>query len=141
LTRAALRAGRLAEAGAHLRETVKLARHASWALSLIDALDEGAYLCAATGRCVEAVTLWSARAAQYDAAGVAADTPEEEHRRELPLREARQAVGSERFRAAQERGAVMTLDAAVEFAVMMTGENVGATGSFAGTRGAQRAGT
>ena len=49
--------------------------------------------------------------------------PQEEHERELPLREARQTLDAQQFKTAENRGAAMTLAAAVEFAVMMAGEN------------------
>ena len=40
-------------------------------LRMIDILDQGGYLCAATGRPAEAITLWAARTAQCQAAGLA----------------------------------------------------------------------
>ena len=115
--------GRLADARAYLNETVELALHASYRLRLIDALEEGGYWCSAAGQHAAAVTLWAARASQMEAAGFA-DTQEEIHRREEPLREATLALGAQQIRAARERGAAMTLPAAAEFAIMMTGEIV-----------------
>jgi DNA-binding CsgD family transcriptional regulator len=85
-------------------------------------LDEAGYLCAANGQHAEAITLWSAMAAHNQATGLA-DTPEGEQRRELPLREAKRALGAHEVRVAEKRGAVMTLAAAVEFAVMSTDDN------------------
>jgi DNA-binding NarL/FixJ family response regulator len=114
--------GRLANARAHLHETVDLAMHAGYRLRLIDALDEGGYWCAAAGQYAAALTLWAARAAQVKAAGLA-DTPEEIRQHEQPMREAKQALDAQQVRAAEERGAAMTLAAAAEFAMMMTGEN------------------
>jgi DNA-binding CsgD family transcriptional regulator len=114
--------GRLAEAGAHLRETAELALYAGSRLRLLDVLDAGGFWCAAAGQYAAAVTLWSARRAQTQASGLA-DTPEEEHTRERPLREAMQALDARQIRGAEERGAAVTLPAAVEFAVMMTGQN------------------
>jgi predicted ATPase/DNA-binding CsgD family transcriptional regulator len=118
----ATQTGRLAAAGEHLRETAELAMHAGDRLRLIDVLDAGGSWCAAAGEHAAAVTLWSARHAQNQAAGLA-DTPEEEHTRERPLQEATQALDARQVRTAEERGAAMTLPAAVEFAVMMTGQN------------------
>jgi DNA-binding CsgD family transcriptional regulator len=89
---------------------------------LIDVLDAGGSWCAAVGQNAAAVTLWSARYAQNQAAGLA-DTPEEERTREEPLREAMQVLDAGQIRAAEERGAAMTLAAAVEFAVMMTSQD------------------
>ena len=51
------------------------------------------------------------------AAGLA-DTQEEIHHREQPLREARQALDAQQVAAAQ-RSAAMTLAAAAEFAIMV----------------------
>ena len=118
----ARRAGRLTEAGAHLRKTAELAMYAGFRLRLIDVLDEGGFWCAAAGQYAAAVALWSARHAQNQAAGLT-DTPEEERTRERPLREAMQVLDAGQVRAAEARGAAMTLAAAVEFTVMMTGQN------------------
>jgi len=58
-----LRAGRIGDAAAHLRESVQItARTGGW-LELLGALDCCGHLCAATGRCAEAVTVWAACAA------------------------------------------------------------------------------
>jgi DNA-binding NarL/FixJ family response regulator len=115
--------GRLADAQAHLYETVELAAHAGYRLRLIDALDEGGYWCAAAGKHAAALTLWGARAAQVRTAGLA-DTQEEIRQHEQPMREAKQALDTQQIRAAEERGAAMTLAAAAEFAMMMTAGNV-----------------
>jgi DNA-binding CsgD family transcriptional regulator len=115
----ALQTGRLADAGAYLRETVELAMHAGYRLRVIDALDEGGHWCAAAGQHAAAVTLWAARGTQAQAAGFE-DTEQETHRRQRPLREARQALDAQQFLAAEERGAAMTLAAAAEFTIMMT---------------------
>ena len=114
--------GRLAEAQARLRETVELAMHAGYRLRLIDALEEVGYWCAAAGQYAAALTLWAAQAAQTEAVGLV-DTPEETNHREQPLREAKQALDTQQVRAAQERGGAMTLAAAAEFALMLTGDN------------------
>ena len=115
--------GRLADAAAHLREAAELSVRVGYRMRLIDVLDEGGYWCAAAGRYAAAVTLWSARNVRGEAAGFS-DTPAEIHEREQPQREALQELDAQQARSARERGAAMTLDAAVEFAVMMTGEDV-----------------
>ena len=122
MTVLARQTGRLAEAGAHLRETAELATYAGFRLRLFDVLDEAGSLCVAAGQHTAAITLWSARQIQNQAVGLA-DTPEEERSREQPLREAMQALDTGQVRAAEERGAAMTLTAAVEFAIIMTGQN------------------
>jgi predicted ATPase/DNA-binding CsgD family transcriptional regulator len=115
----AFMSGRPSDAGVYLRETAKLAIQGSYLLRLIDILEETGYLCAATERHAEAISLWAARAAQNQAAGLL-DTPQEEGRREPMLREITRALGQQQLEAAEARGAAMTLAAAVEFAVMMT---------------------
>jgi predicted ATPase/DNA-binding CsgD family transcriptional regulator len=119
---AARMGGQFGAARAWLRESAELAAYSGYPLRLIDILDQGAYLCAATGRPAEAVTLWSARTARCQAAGLV-EPPQEERDREQPLAEASRALDAQRFAAAQHRGAAMTLAAAVEFAVIMAGED------------------
>jgi DNA-binding CsgD family transcriptional regulator len=119
----ALQTGRLADAREPLRETLQIAAHAGKRLRVIDALDECGYLCALTGQYAEAVTLWSARDVHSRASGLM-DTPFELRRREPPVTDARRSLGARQFRAAQDRGAALTLTAAVELAVMMTGGTV-----------------
>jgi DNA-binding CsgD family transcriptional regulator len=48
------------------------------------------------------------------------DTPGEVRRREGPLRRARQALGPGRTQAAEKRGAAMSMQTAVEYALMLT---------------------
>ena len=88
-------------------------------LSVLNGLDCCGYLCAATGRRAEAVTLWAAYAAHRRARGVHRSAPDTRRRQE-PLREARQALGPARARAAEERGAAMSLATAAEYALMLT---------------------
>jgi predicted ATPase/DNA-binding CsgD family transcriptional regulator len=109
-----LRAGRVQDAAAHLREAVQLAVRAGtrnpWCL------DCCGHLCAATGRYAEAVTAWAA----YAALMPTHDWPGDARHREDPLRAARQALGPARTRAAEERGAAMNLVTATEYAVLLT---------------------
>ena len=114
-----LEAGRLQDAAAHLREAIQVdTRTAKWA-EFTNALDCCGLLCAATGRSAEAVTVWAAHAA-LTRHQEAEDTPDEVRRREGPLRRARQALGPGRTRAAEQRGAAMSLDTAAEYALMLT---------------------
>ena len=92
-------------------------RTGGW-LSVLIGLDCCGYLCAATGRPAEAVTVWSARRAVAAARGPR--TAREARRRDEPLRQARQALGPARTRAAEERGAAMSLATAAEYALMLT---------------------
>jgi DNA-binding CsgD family transcriptional regulator/tetratricopeptide (TPR) repeat protein len=113
-----LEAGRLQDGATHLRETIQLdMRTATWG-GFSNALDYCGLLCAATGRPAEAITVWAVHAAllrhQDDE-----DTPAEVRRREGPLRRARQALGPGRTRAAEQRGAAMSMETAVEYALML----------------------
>jgi DNA-binding NarL/FixJ family response regulator len=65
--------------------------------------------------------MWSACMAQCQAAGLV-DPPQETRDRERPLAEATRALDAQQLTAARSRGAAMTLAAAVEFAVIMAGE-------------------
>ena len=114
-----LRAGRTGDAAAHLREGLRLAvRTGNW-LELQLALSQCGELCAATGRAAEALTLWAACAAASQREEPT-DLPWFETRWEEQLRQARQALGPGRARAAEDRGAAMSLATAAEYALMLT---------------------
>jgi predicted ATPase/DNA-binding CsgD family transcriptional regulator len=109
-----LRARRAGNAATHLREATQLAlRTGAWYPYY---LDYCGHLCAATGRPAEAVTAWAA----YAALNPRVDWPGAVRRREEPLRAARQALGPARARAAEQRGAAMSLSAAAEYALLLT---------------------
>jgi len=114
-----LEAGSLPEAGLHLRELAGLAARIGMRMFLADCLDVGGFLCAATGRGAEAVTLWAAYAAYQHEAGMI-DVPQDIRRRQESLGEAAHALGPDRLRAAEERGTAMTLATAAEFAIMVS---------------------
>ena len=118
-----LRAGRLSEARAHLREAIELFSQTSASLLLINCLDRCGDLCAATGRWREAITAWAARDAVNQATwmslGHSADEAEEHQE---PLRKAQEAIGQTLARAAQERGAAMTSATAAEYALLLVTE-------------------
>jgi DNA-binding CsgD family transcriptional regulator len=97
--------------------------YGGYPLRMIDVVEQGGHLCAATGRPAEAVTLWSAATAQCQAVGLV-EPLQEAGDRERPLAEARRALDDRQFTAAENRGAAMTLAAAVEFAVITAGEDV-----------------
>ena len=114
-----LLAGRTGDAAAHLREALQIAvRSGLWA-EVHNGLDCCGYLCAQTGRRAEAVTAWAAYAALTRQEGQA-DAPPDARRRHEPLREARQALGPVRTRAAEDRGMAMSWDTAAEYALMLT---------------------
>ena len=113
-----LRAGDLARSGRHLREALETGVRTGPLPRLLPRLDLLAHLCAARGQWSEAVTLWAAFQARLDAEGTL-DLPLHAQRRQDPLRRAAQALGSERTRAAQERGAAMSVPAVTEFALLL----------------------
>jgi predicted ATPase/DNA-binding CsgD family transcriptional regulator/DNA-binding XRE family transcriptional regulator len=114
-----LRAGRTGDAAAHLREGLRLAvRTGTW-LQLGVGLSQCGDLCAATGRTAEALTLWATCAATGQH-GEHTYPPWFMPRRENQLRQARQALGPGRARAAEDRGTAMSLATAAEYALMLT---------------------
>ena len=114
-----LYAGRVQDSAAHLREGLQIAVRTGGWLELVNFLDRCGHLCAATGRPAEAVTMWAAFAALLGHGG-AVDVPADVRRRDEPLRAARQALGPEQARAAEDRGAAMSLATAAEYALMLT---------------------
>jgi non-specific serine/threonine protein kinase len=114
--------GHLTQAGAHIRESLGLAAQTGNPLRLIDCLDACGHLCASTGRPAEALTLWAAQAACNAEIGIP-ELPEDARRREESQETTRQTLGPAQTRAAEERGAAMTLDTAVEFAIMLTDQD------------------
>ena len=114
--------GQLAGAEEHLHKAIGLALRTSNPLRLIDCLDNCGHLCAATGQWAEAITLWAAFDTHNAAIGVP-DLPQDARRRQEPLHKAAQTLGADRARAAEQRGATMTLETAAEFAAMLTHQN------------------
>jgi DNA-binding CsgD family transcriptional regulator len=114
-----LRAGRTGDAAAHLREGLQIAvRTGNW-FDLRTGLSQCGSLCAETGRAAEALTLWAASAAA-GRPGRPTDLHWLETRREEQMRQARQALEPDRVRAAEDRGAAMSLATAAEYALMLT---------------------
>jgi predicted ATPase/DNA-binding CsgD family transcriptional regulator len=114
-----LRAGRADAAAAHLREGLRLAvRTGTW-LELQLALSQCGELCAATGRAAEALTLWAACAAASQREEPT-DLPWFETRWEEQQGQVRQALGPGTARAAEDRGAAMSLATAADYALMLT---------------------
>jgi DNA-binding CsgD family transcriptional regulator len=114
-----LSAGRIEDAARHLREALQVALRTGDSNVVINGLDYCGLLCAVTGRPAEAVTACAAFAA-HSRHRESLDWPLDVRRREGPLRRARQALGPDRTRAAEERGAAMTMATAAEYALMLT---------------------
>ncbi|HEV3288394.1 MAG TPA: helix-turn-helix transcriptional regulator, partial [Streptosporangiaceae bacterium] len=114
-----LQAGRTGDAAVHLREALEILIRVGDRVYLHNGLDRCGYLCAATGRWAEAITVWAAFAALLRHQETP-DVPSDVRRREGPLRQALEALGPDRARAAEERGETMSLDTAAEYALMLT---------------------
>ena len=109
-----LRLGNLASAWTQLGPALRLAHRASWGASLGTCLSLGGELCAALGRWEEATTLLAARGALRRARGEVARPAIKQLHAEL-LSQAARELGPERARAAEQRGAAMSLETAVEY--------------------------
>ena len=117
-----LRAGRIKDAAAQVREGLQIAARAGNRFDVLNGLWYCGLVCMATGRYAETVTVWAALTALEQGAGLWPDgaTPEEARRRQQALRRAWQELGAARARAAQDRGAAMSLATAAEYALMLT---------------------
>jgi predicted ATPase/DNA-binding CsgD family transcriptional regulator len=121
-----LRAGRIDDAAAHLRELLQIAVRTGLRPLLPAGLDCCGHLCAATGRPAEALTVWAAMSALA--------TPWSRHgglnpdRREELRRQARKLTGPAQARAAEARGTAMSLATATEYALLLAAQPVPAAG-------------
>ena len=113
-----LRTGRVDRAAAHLREQLQIAAQTGLRPVLLAGLDSCGHLCAATGRPAEAVTAWAAMSALSEPWPLR-PWPRNMAAREKLLRKARQLLGPAGTRAAEKRGAAMSLAAAAEYALML----------------------
>jgi len=114
-----LRAGRVEDASAHLREGLQIAVRTGARANLLNGLYHCGIVCAATGRHAEALTMWAASDALARHEGLS-DPSWFDPRREERRRKGQQALGPGRARAAEERGAAMSWDTAAEYALMLT---------------------
>ena len=115
-----VRAGRFQDAAAHLREGLQVVTRTGDLWETGNGMWSCGWLCAATGRYAEAATLWAAYAVHYRQQGLVGQTPDEARREQAAFSKIRQALGPARVRAAEERGAAMSLDTAAEYALMLT---------------------
>jgi len=114
-----VQAGRAEDAATHLREALLAARRTGGGFELQNGIECCGYLCAATGRWAEAIAVWAAHAAMVRHEGYA-DPATFARRRDELRREARRALGPARTRAAEGRGAAMSMAVAAEYALMLT---------------------
>ena len=113
-----LRAGRIDDATAQLREQLQIATQTGQRPVLLAGLDCCGHLCAATQRPAEAVTVWAAMSALTGPWPPPVWFRNSAEREEL-RRKARQLLGPAGTRAAEERGAAMSLATATEYALMV----------------------
>ncbi len=97
-------------------------------------------MCAATGRPADAITAWAASDALRGQGGAAVQD-REVRRREDALRQARQELGPDRARTAEQRGAAMSPATAAEYALMLTAPSLPPAQAAPGSGPAQRPGT
>ena len=128
-----LRTGRIDDAPAHLRELFQIATQTGLRPLLPAGLDCCGHLCAATGRPAEAITVWAAMSALASPWPMHGGLNPE--RREELRRQARELIGPARARAAEERGAAMSLATATEYAVLLASEPVRPSGDGASAAG------
>ena len=116
-----LRVGRAGDAAAHLREAAQIALQTGFWLTMLTVLNDCGHLCAATGRPADAITAWAACETLAQQGGFGnTDTDPHVRRLEETLGQARQALGPDQARAAEQRGAAMSLATAAEYALMLT---------------------
>jgi predicted ATPase len=114
-----LQAGRTDDARSHLNEALHIGLRAGGHNDLLEVLDWCGHLCTAVGLLAEAVTVWAAFAALHQQEGIMG-APAGTRRRQDSLSQAWLALGADRARAAEARGAVMSLDTATEYALLLT---------------------
>jgi DNA-binding CsgD family transcriptional regulator len=116
-----LQANRTQDAAAHLGEALRIASRTGGGFEVLNGLHRCAWLCAATGRPADALTAWAAFAASCQRAGTWLPRDRDpRHPLQEALNAARQALGPDRARAAEERDAAMSLETATEYALMLT---------------------
>jgi DNA-binding CsgD family transcriptional regulator len=113
-----LRASRIDDATAHLRELLQIGMQTGLRPIVLVSLDCCGHLCAVTGRPAEAITAWAAASALSGPWPLPYDTRNRAEREELQ-RNAREQLGPAAARAAGERGAAMSLATAAEYALLL----------------------
>jgi DNA-binding CsgD family transcriptional regulator/tetratricopeptide (TPR) repeat protein len=112
--------GRFQDAAAHAREGLQIALRVGDLWKVGGGLWACADVCAATGRYADAATLWAAYEVHARQQGLTGQTSADARWREEALSKVREQLGPARVRAAEERGAAMSLDTAAEYALMLT---------------------
>ena len=113
-----LRGGRADDAAAHLHEATRVALQTGFWMMMLNVMEGCGHLCAATGRSADTITAWAAHDRLRQQGGFASE--DADVRREDALHEARQALGPDQARAAEQRGMAMSPAVAAEYALMLT---------------------
>jgi len=113
-----LRAGRIGDAAAHLRELLQIAVQTGLQPVVLIGLDCCGHLCAATRRPAEAITMWAAASALGGPWPIPYRNRNPAEREKLQ-RDAREQLGPAGTRAATARGAAMSLATAAEYALLL----------------------
>jgi DNA-binding CsgD family transcriptional regulator len=113
-----LKAHRTGDAAAHLHEELEIATQTAVRPMVLAGLDCCGHLCAATRRPAEAVTVWAAMSALATRGSLPFPRLNVDRRDGL-LRKARDLLGEAGTRAAERRGAAMSLATAAEYALML----------------------
>jgi DNA-binding CsgD family transcriptional regulator/tetratricopeptide (TPR) repeat protein len=117
-----LRAGRTGDAATRLRELLHIATQTGVRAILQAGLDCCGHLCAATGRPAEAITVWAAMSA-HASPWPPRHTGLNPDRRDVLRQQVRERLGPAWARAAEERGAAMSLATAAEYALLLAAES------------------
>ncbi|MGH3169411.1 MAG: ATP-binding protein [Trebonia sp.] len=111
-------AGDLTGARAHLAEGTTIAARNGDHVNLTNLIEECGSLCAETGRCADAVTLWAAHSADRTRRGLPRETVNRS--RAEQMRRIERALAPGQLREAQERGARMAVSVAAELVLVIT---------------------
>ncbi len=120
LARIELEAGRTEAARTRLSEALTIAKRAGRPMRFIDLLDVCGHYFIRAGAPTAALTIWAAQAISLQADQVS-DPIEDVRRRSEPQLKARTELGEAAAKAAEDRGAAMTLPVATEFALLSLG--------------------
>jgi len=122
-----MQAGSIADARTRLTDALDLATLTGDRMRALECLDACGHICAATGRSADAVTIWAACGIHSAHIGLPAWSRAAQRRRADQFDAATRALGAADARAAEERGAVMTMPTAMEFASMAASAEPGSS--------------
>jgi predicted ATPase/class 3 adenylate cyclase/DNA-binding CsgD family transcriptional regulator len=122
-----LRAGRIQDAAAHIRESLQITMRTGIWFELINILYHCGELCALTGRPVQTLTVFGAYGAFGRREGFLED-PDSDPLRDS-VREIREALGPAAADAAEQRGTAMSAATAAEYVLLLTAPTLPAAGS------------